>query len=203
MSVCAQPCISADSGHTGSPVCCFPEVSEAVGVPVPGPSSTQSTHSPLWSPQRPAPQFHGTNWSLVILDITFLVQNSPICQHQWVGLKDIFQASSVCVQCTGLCCTLYCQLPCSAVLTLLALYIGLLSRVSFPSPNIHSRYSQPRCRIWHFLLPNFIWLAITQAFNLSKSLCRASLPSRETTAPPKIIVCELVEISPVICERMS
>ncbi|KAK4806787.1 hypothetical protein QYF61_005583 [Mycteria americana] len=44
-----------------------------------------------------------------------------------------------------------------------------------------------QCRIWHLLLLNFIWLVITQLSSLSRSLCKASLPSRESTAPPSLV----------------
>jgi len=42
--------------------------------------------------------------------------------------------------------------------------------------------------MWHLLLLNFIWLEIAQLSSLSRSLCKASLPSRESTAPPSLVL---------------
>ncbi|KAK4824371.1 hypothetical protein QYF61_014031 [Mycteria americana] len=44
-----------------------------------------------------------------------------------------------------------------------------------------------RCRIRHLDLLNFIPLIIAQCSNLSRSLCKASCPSRESTAPPCLV----------------
>uniref|UniRef100_A0A8B9CGD6 Uncharacterized protein n=1 Tax=Anser brachyrhynchus TaxID=132585 RepID=A0A8B9CGD6_9AVES len=50
--------------------------------------------------------------------------------------------------------------------------------------SIHTaRVALSQVRIWHLLLLNFMWLVIAQLSNLSRSLCKASPPSRETTAP--------------------
>ncbi|KAK4831737.1 LOW QUALITY PROTEIN: hypothetical protein QYF61_018867 [Mycteria americana] len=52
---------------------------------------------------------------------------------------------------------------------------------------------QPFCdsailwRIQHLLLLNFIRLVIAQLTSLSRSLCKVSLPSRESTAPPSLV----------------
>lgn len=61
------------------------------------------------------------------------------------------------------------------------------------SPVSHAcLYVQPmlphsRCRIWHLFSLNFIWLVIAQLSNLLRSLCKASLPSRKSTAPPCVV----------------
>lgn len=44
----------------------------------------------------------------------------------------------------------------------------------------------PRWRIWQLLLWNFIWLVVAQLSGLWKSLCKNSLPFRESTAPPSL-----------------
>lgn len=43
--------------------------------------------------------------------------------------------------------------------------------------------SHPRCRIQQQLLLNFMQFVIAQPSNMPRSLCRACLPSRESTAP--------------------
>ncbi|KAJ7425716.1 hypothetical protein WISP_22250 [Willisornis vidua] len=67
-----------------------------------------------------------------------------------------------------------------------------LSTALFFSISLSSLYECPwlphtRCRIRHFLLLNLIWLVIAQSYNLLRSLCRASLPSRESRAPPSFV----------------
>lgn len=49
-------------------------------------------------------------------------------------------------------------------------------------PFVLPRLPHSRCRIWHFVLLNFLWLLIVQPPDLSRRLYRASLPSRESTA---------------------
>lgn len=46
-----------------------------------------------------------------------------------------------------------------------------------------TRITCTRCRIQHLLLLNFIRSVISQLSSLSKSLCKASLPLRESTVP--------------------
>ena len=48
-------------------------------------------------------------------------------------------------------------------------------------------YPTPRWRILHLLLLNFVQLVIAPLFSLSRSLCKASLPWRESTAPPNLV----------------
>ena len=56
----------------------------------------------------------------------------------------------------------------------------LMSRSLYIHPGLHC----PRCRIHHLFLLHFIHLAIAQHTNRSRSLYKASLPSRVSTAPP-------------------
>lgn len=53
----------------------------------------------------------------------------------------------------------------------------LLSSLSFPRPYIRPGLRNPRCRMRHLLLLNFVQLVITQTSSLSKSLCKYSVPS--------------------------
>lgn len=52
------------------------------------------------------------------------------------------------------------------------------------SPSLHwyVHPQLPHHRIWHLLLLHFIWLVMAQPTNFSRSLCKASLPLRESTA---------------------
>ena len=45
----------------------------------------------------------------------------------------------------------------------------------------------PRGGIWHFSLLNFTWLVTAQSLNLSRSLYKASLPSRQSMDPPNSV----------------
>ncbi|KAK4818032.1 hypothetical protein QYF61_004156 [Mycteria americana] len=68
-----------------------------------------------------------------------------------------------------------------------SLSAGLLA--SHSSPNLHlcPALLCPRCRIRHFDLLNFIPFIIAQCSNLSRSLCKSSCPSKESTAPPSLV----------------
>lgn len=50
-----------------------------------------------------------------------------------------------------------------------------------------TRLPYPRCRIWPLSFWNVIWLVIAQSSDLLRSLCRASLLSRESTGPPNLV----------------
>lgn len=67
-----------------------------------------------------------------------------------------------------------------------SLSTGLLSSLLFPTMSIHPGLSCPRCNLAPLL--NFIPLVIAQPFDLSRSLCRASLPSGEPTAPHNFLL---------------
>lgn len=111
-------------------------------------------------PQCPAPQFHSSNWSLVILDITFLVQNNSICQHQLVGLKDIFQANCVCAVHWFI---LNPVLPLH-FLGMGLIYLELFSLDCFPashSPLLIHIHGIPTPGAESGTLLNFIWLVVT------------------------------------------
>lgn len=61
-------------------------------------------------------------------------------------------------------------------------------------PGLHN----PRCKIQHLLLLNFMWLAITQQSDLSRSFCKALHPQGSQQLLPVSIVCKLtVTSSPV------
>jgi len=47
-------------------------------------------------------------------------------------------------------------------------------------------YHVPGAGVWHLDVLNFILLITSQCSNLSRSLCKASHPSREWTAPPRL-----------------
>ena len=83
--------------------------------------------------------------------------------------------------------------PCWLLLSLLsastprALSAGLLSSHSSPSLEWCQVLLCPKCRIWHLFLFNFMWWMIAQCSNLSRSLCKASSPVRESTASPGLV----------------
>lgn len=60
--------------------------------------------------------------------------------------------------------------------------MALLSSISLLL--VYPRLPHPWCTIWHFPLLNLIWLVITKFSDLSRSPCKASLPSRELTEIP-------------------
>ncbi|KAK4810613.1 hypothetical protein QYF61_007350, partial [Mycteria americana] len=64
---------------------------------------------------------------------------------------------------------------------------GYSSRLRDSLPQQVLGLPRPRWRIRHLLLLNFIRLVIAQLSSLSRSLCKASLPSRESTAPPSLV----------------
>ena len=68
-----------------------------------------------------------------------------------------------------------------------ALSAGLLSSHSSPSLDWCQVLLCPRCRVWHLFLFSFMRCMISQCFNLSRSLCKASCPLRESTAPPGLV----------------
>lgn len=57
---------------------------------------------------------------------------------------------------------------------------------------VHPHLHCSRCRIQHLLFLNVVWLVIAQCYNLSRSLFKSSLPSREATASPHFIWSTLV-----------
>ena len=57
----------------------------------------------------------------------------------------------------------------------------------FPSLHWFLVLLHPRCRIQHLFLFYVVSLMITQCSNLSRSLCKASCPSRDWTAPPSLV----------------
>jgi len=68
-----------------------------------------------------------------------------------------------------------------------SLCAGLLSAHSSPSLHLCLTLLHPRCRIQHLDLLDFIPLMTVQCSHLSRSLCKASCPSREWTAPPSLV----------------
>ena len=68
-----------------------------------------------------------------------------------------------------------------------SLSAGLLSSHSSPNLYLCPALLHPRCRIRHLDLLIFIPLIIAQCSNLSRSLCKASCPSRQSLAPPSLV----------------
>ena len=64
---------------------------------------------------------------------------------------------------------------------------GLLSSCSSPHLCLRPALFCPRCRFWHLDLLNFIPLIIVQCSSLSRSLCKASCPSRKSAVPPRLV----------------
>lgn len=64
-----------------------------------------------------------------------------------------------------------------------SLSAGLFSRKFSSSLYLCPTLLHPRCRIWHLGLSKFIPLTTAKSTNLSSCHCKASCPSRETTAP--------------------
>lgn len=65
---------------------------------------------------------------------------------------------------------------------------GFNSSLLFPHLYTHLELLSPRCRNGHLFSLNFIYLVIVQLSNLSRSLCKESLPSRESTASPNLVL---------------
>lgn len=66
--------------------------------------------------------------------------------------------------------------------------VGLFSSLSSPSLYIYLELPRVKYRIRHLVLLNFMWLVIAQPYILWKSLCKAFLPSRESTASPDLVL---------------
>lgn len=76
---------------------------------------------------------------------------------------------------------LYLYYLCSFAVCVCIFLPGLFcSAYSFPSLFLHPGLPHSRCRICHFPLLNFTWLVIAQPSHLWRSLCRVSLPLRES-----------------------
>lgn len=71
------------------------------------------------------------------------------------------------------------------------LSVRMLSSFLFPSLYLDSGLPHPRCRIWQ---SNFMQLVIAQTSNLSRSLFKASLSSRESEAPPNLVLPLLLQL---------
>ena len=68
-----------------------------------------------------------------------------------------------------------------------SLSTGLLSSLLSPSVYVKPGLPRLRWRIQRLLLLNFMQLAIAQLSSQSRSLCKAFLPSRESTAPSSLV----------------
>jgi len=68
-----------------------------------------------------------------------------------------------------------------------SLSVGLISGLSSPILNLQPGLPCFRCRIQHLLLLNFKLLVVAQLSDLSWSLCKASPPLMELTAPPDLV----------------
>lgn len=67
------------------------------------------------------------------------------------------------------------------------LFVGLLSSISSPNLYVQPGIPHHTCKTWQLLLLNFTPLVIGQVSNLSKSLCKTSLPFRESSVPPNLV----------------
>jgi len=67
----------------------------------------------------------------------------------------------------------------------------VLSSLLSPSLCIYPGLPHPRCRIWNLLLLNIIWLIIAcinhMIDDFLRSLCKASLPLRESAVSPSLV----------------
>ncbi|KAM9656645.1 uncharacterized protein ACIBXB_008917 isoform 1-T1 [Morphnus guianensis] len=57
----------------------------------------------------------------------------------------------------------------------------------FPKPVVLHGVAVTKCRTWHLALLNLIQLASAHRSSLSRSLCRAFLPSSRSTLPPNLV----------------
>ena len=73
-----------------------------------------------------------------------------------------------------------------------SLSAGLPSGHSSPHLYLCPALLRPKCRIQHSVLLNFIPLITAQCSSLSSSLCKASCPSRESSAPPSLSLWSLL-----------